>query len=212
MKRDVLAEIVGGMKIVDAPEPAQVWLHVGDVSNSKMAGLANQFGYLRARGVSHGNGNFLHSLTTQLGVAPEQSLDVAQKLLNARLVSPIGGRYELQTRAGEFPTWAATAPAEGPRRGLLPTPPAGFQSPPLDWFRGVDLYGGTDATGLWAHAQLLMQRPDVSAQSSGETIVTPRAKPQASYPAQPRAPNAPAPQPTPVPKPPVPNPPEPGPK
>ena len=39
-----------------------------------MAGLANQFGYLRARGVTHGNANFLHSLTTQLGVAPDQAL------------------------------------------------------------------------------------------------------------------------------------------
>jgi hypothetical protein len=189
MKRDVLAEIIGGMNIIEAPQPAQIWLHVGDVSNSKMAGLANQFGYLRVRGVSRGNANFLHSLATQLGVPPDQALDAAQKLLDARLVSPTGGRYELQTRAGEFPTWAATAQAEGTRRGLLPSPPAGFQSPPLDWLRGVDLYGGTDTMGLWAHAEILMQRPNANAASAGESIIAPRAKPQAEEPAPTGVPN-----------------------
>ena len=150
----------------------------------------------------------MHSLTTQLGILPDKALDAAQTLLDARLVSSTGGRYELQTAAGEFPTWAATAPAEGPRHGLLPSPPTGFQSPPLDWFRGVDLFGGTDATGLWAHAVLQMQRPDVAATTgNGEAIPAPRAKPQASYPAPPSAtPNHPASLP------PIPSPPAPGPK
>jgi hypothetical protein len=209
MKRDVVAEVAGSMNIVEAPQSAQIWAHVGDISNSKIAGLANQFGYLRARVASRGNANFLHSLTTQLGVLPDKALDVAQTLLDARLVSSTGGRYELQTGAGEFPTWGATAPAEGPRRGLLPNPPAGFQSPPLDWFRGVDLYGGSDTTGLWAHAVLVMQRPDVAATANtnnGEAIAAPRVKPQASYPAPSAAPNPPASLP------PIPSPPAPGPK
>jgi hypothetical protein len=211
LKRDVVAEIAGGLNIIETQLPAQLWLHVGDISNSKIAGLANKFGYLRARGVARGNANFLHSLTTQLGVPPDQALDEARRLLDARLVSPIGGRYELQSRAGEFPTWAATAQAEGPRSGLLPTPPAGFQSPPLDWLRGVDLYGGTDTTGLWAHAEILIQRPDANATNSGESIAAPRTKPQAEGPAQTAAPKPPIPS-RPIPSRPIPSPPEPGPK
>ena len=210
MKRDVLTEIAGSLNIVEAQQPAQVWLHLGDVSNSKMAGLANQFGYLRARGVSHGNANFLHSLTTQLDVPPDQALDVAQRLLDARLVSPIGGRYELQTRAGEFPLWAANALPEGPRSGLLPHPPAGFLSPPLDWLRGVDLYGGSDTTGLWAHAEILMQRPDASAANTSEPPAAPRPNPQPRGPIQP-IPNPPAPR-RPAEELPIPSPPAPGPK
>jgi hypothetical protein len=212
-KRDVLTEIAGSMNIVEAQQPAQVWLHLGDVSNSKMAGLANQFGYLRARGVTHGNANFLHSLTTQLGVPPDQALDVAQKLLDARLVSPIGGRYELQTAAGEFPTWAANAPPQGPRSGLLPHPPAGFLSPPLDWLRGIDLYGGSDTTGLWAHAEILMQRPEANGANPIEPAAIPSIFPSAIQPVKPPAkpvPNPPAPRRTieelPIPSPPVPGP------
>ena len=191
-QRDLLADVTADMHVVDAPRPAQLWLHVGDVGDSKLVRLANTIGYMRARHVSQGNAQFLHLLTTQLGVPPERAMEVAQRLINARLVSPVGGQYELQTRAGEFPTWAATGlPARslqrnsgggllggsgggllgGPGGGLLGgggsgllaalSPPAGFQTPPLDWFRGLNLDFGATAGKIAAHAELDMQRPNL---------------------------------------------------
>jgi hypothetical protein len=208
MKRDVLAEVAGSLNVAEVEQPAQIWLHSDDVSGSKIAGLANQILYLRARGVSRGNARFLHRLTTQLGVDSNDALNTAERLLDARLVSPIGGRYELQTHAGEFPTWTTVGQSEA-GGGVLPSAPPDFQSPPLDWFRGVDLYGGSNATGLWAHAALAMQRPGTAAVSNraipaqpspaappAESVVAPRAKPKAEI----------------VPPPPIPSPPEPGPK
>ena len=220
-KRDVVAEVSGGLNVVESGEPAQLWFRSGDISSSKIAGLANQIGYMTARSVSRGNANFLHRLTTQLGVPPDQALETAQKLLDAKLVSPIGGRYELQSSPGTFPTWAVAGQAAG-GGGLLPTPPPGFLSPPLEWFRGADLIAGSDATGLWAHGQIAMQQPQPTAAIAGQTppasaepIAAPRAKPPA-----PPAPSAiPTRPPTPppqksgaVPPPPIPSPPAPGPK
>lgn len=230
-KRDVVAEVAGSLSVVEAEHPAQIWLHAGDISDSRVAALANQLGFMLERGISRGNEHLLHRLTTQLGVPPEQALDVAQNLLDARLVSPIGGRYELQNRAGEFPTWTLAGLPDGGRGGLLPAPPPDFQVPPLNWLRGIDAYGGSDATGLWVHAEVAMQRPGTTAESGDSA----RAKPQAGPPtglappppaplsttapptaAPPTAVPPPAVPPSAVPPqvapPPLPSPPEPGPK
>jgi hypothetical protein len=204
MKRDVVAEVAGNLDIVDAPQPAQIWLQAGDINGSRIAGLFNQIGYLRARSVSRGNQNFLDRLTTQLGVPPDQALRVAENLLNARVVSPIGGRYEMQNRGGEFPTWSLAGATEG-RGGILAGGPPGFVTPPLNWLRGANVYGGTDTSGLWAHAELVMQRPDENATGGAGAPAGQRAQPQAGPPIQ-----SVLPAPTSVPPAPVPPPPAPG--
>ncbi len=181
-QRDVLADVTSDLRTIDAPRPAQAWLHVGDVSDSKLVRLANTVGYLRARHVASGNAHFLHSLVTQLGVPSDKAREVAERLLNARLVSPVGGGYELQTRDGRYPTWAATGlPKQQSGGGLLAglSPPEGFQTPPLDWFRGLDLDFSSVAGSLSGHAEIDMQRPNI------ESIATPTATPPVKTPPPP---------------------------
>ncbi len=154
-QRGTVAAVSPQLKLVDAPQPGQFWLHVGDVSQSRMSQFTNGMGYSRARDITIANSHFLHSLSTQLGVAPEQALTVAGKLLDAKLVSPMGGQYDLVSRAGEFPTWVSSAMKDQPA-GM----PAGYLSPPLDWFRGLDLDLTVDESQLSVNAEIIMQRKE----------------------------------------------------
>ena len=154
-RRDMVAAVSPQLKLIDAPQPGQFWLHVGDVSQSKMAQFSNAMGYSRAREITIGNSHFLHSLSTQLGVAPEQALTVAEPLLDAQLVSPIGGHYELAKAEGQFPIWESTA-LKDQGSGM----PAGYLSPPLDWFRGLDADLVLEESQLSVNAQIIMQRKE----------------------------------------------------
>jgi hypothetical protein len=157
-RRDVLADISPQLKIVDAARPGQIWLHVSDVTQSKLSNFSNSLGYTRARNITLGNTHFLHLLTTQLGVAPEQALAVAEELLEAKLVSPVGGHYELVKPEGRFPFWTSTALSNERRGGPLGGVPDGFRSPPLDWFRGLEAELSVEQGRLSLDAQVLMQR------------------------------------------------------
>ncbi len=168
-QRETLADVGARLKVVETPRPAQFWLHAGDLSQSKMAQFANGMGYNRAKQVTEGNTHFLHSLTTQLGVPAADALAAAEKLLDARIVSPIGGQFELVRREGEFPMWVSTADTGGPSngggplRGLLTgqggqAAPAGYLAPPLDWLRGLDMDLGVEEGKLAIDAQVLMER------------------------------------------------------
>jgi hypothetical protein len=156
-RRDTLADVSPQLSVVDSKRPGQLWVHVGDVSQSKLAQLANSFGYMRARQIAQGNSYFLHSLTTQLGVAPEEAMTLGEQLLGAQLVSTVGGQYELVKPQGEFPFWTSTA-LENERRSPGLSVPNGFVSPPLDWLRGLDLELAIEQAKLSLDGQLIMQR------------------------------------------------------
>jgi hypothetical protein len=169
-QRETLADVGSRLNVIETPRPAQFWLHAGDLSQSKLAQFANSMGYNRAKQLTDGNTHILHSLTTQLGAPAADAMTVAEKLLDARIVSPIGGQFELVHRDGEFPMWVSTADtggpsgaAVGPLRGLLmgqsgPSAPAGYLAPPLDWLRGLDMDLGVEEGKLSVDAQVLMER------------------------------------------------------
>ena len=83
--------------------------------------------------MSVGNTQFLGILTQQLGVPPEAALDVAQRLLGAQLVCPLGGKYE-RIESGQCATWQSTAWPAARRYER----PADYVTPPLDWLRGLE--------------------------------------------------------------------------
>ena len=181
---DLLAEVTPSLKLASAPDDAQVFLHVGDLTSSKLAGVANQFGYKRARTIAFGNAQYLQSLTTQLGVPPQKAMEVAERLADARLVSPLGGGYELVTRENGFPTWVPTA-LKNETAGDFVMAEAKFQSPPLDWFRGLELTLKSDPGKLLAvNATVQMQRPtpappEPSPSAAAPSGTTPKTSPPA---------------------------------
>jgi hypothetical protein len=95
----------------------------------------------------------LDSLTEQLKVEPSQSLQVAERLIDARLQCSLGGRYVLQSANSDsgVAVWQTTAwPANlqmmgdgQPTLGFDSTkclPPPEYKATWLEWFRGAQLH------------------------------------------------------------------------
>lgn len=159
-QRRLLEQVTGRLRLEEAERPAQVRLRVGDVSQGPIAPLLNDLGYGRARQASLGNLRLMHALVEQLHVPIEQARTAAETLLDAQLVCPLGGQYVFRTTAAGIGYWTSTALAEGQPAGLLRTEaPPGYQTPPLNWFRGLDLDALLTPSALSLHAEMLMQKP-----------------------------------------------------
>lgn len=147
----LLAEVTPHLRVTQAEQEAQIRVHVGDLSQAKIADWVNRTYYQRAVQASEGNVRLLHLLNQQLHVPLEDCREVAEQLLGAELISPLGGDYELvEVDGGRI--WQASAVAGS-------SPPAGYEAPLLTWFRGLDasLIKQEDQQIL-AHVQIDMQR------------------------------------------------------
>lgn len=154
---DLLANVTSQMRVVEARRPGQLWLNVGDIGNSDLRKLVNTYGYFRARQITGGNLHLLHTLSSQLGVPADQSMNIAEDLLEAQLQCALNGELKLSQRAGEPATWFSTAWTRDTGR-LLTSAPQDFVTPPLDWFRGLDLDLWMEPRELSLHSQIEMQR------------------------------------------------------
>jgi hypothetical protein len=163
---NVLADVTPRFRIVPAERPSQLWLRLGDLNRSELAELINGFGYFRARQVTGGNLQFMHRLTSQLGVKPAQSRSVAEDLVGAQLVCALGGDYKFDPPRGG---WFSTAWDRNASRLITQVPP-GFTTPPLDWLRGLEFDAALTRRELSAHGLIVMQRqapPTVTAPTTG---------------------------------------------
>jgi hypothetical protein len=70
MQREILEVVTAQLRLIDAPRPAQAWLHAGDLARSKLASTINSLFYAGAKNAAVGNIRFLQSLSTQLRVPP----------------------------------------------------------------------------------------------------------------------------------------------
>jgi hypothetical protein len=160
-QREVLEAVTPKLQLEPSPQPAQIRVRVGDPSRARITPTINSLGFARTRETSLGNLRLLHSLVDQLHVPPERARDTAESLLGAKLLCPLGGSYELKQEPGGTSRWTA-ASLEQPAAlagGLLPTPPAGYTAPPLNWFRGLNLDAIMASKTLTAHADVVMQLP-----------------------------------------------------
>ena len=82
---------------------------------SAARGAINAYGYRQSRQIVAGNTRFLNMLGEQLHVAPNESLATAERLLEAKFMSPLGGTYEVRQLEGGAKVWVATALANRPR-------------------------------------------------------------------------------------------------
>ncbi|HND50814.1 MAG TPA: hypothetical protein PLV92_00400, partial [Pirellulaceae bacterium] len=132
----VLERVAPQLAIEPTDDPAQIRVHVGDLSRAKFSVWVNKLTYERARQASQGNLKLLGALTQQFDVPPVAARDVAQRLLGAELVCTLGGKYELISAVGgaRQPVWRSTKD-RAPRDERVPD---GYQAPLLTWFRGLD--------------------------------------------------------------------------
>jgi hypothetical protein len=76
--------------------PAQIRLEIEDPSQSRLRDWVNVVNYRRGWQASIANVRMLNTLIEQFGVPEEQARDVAETLLDVRLVCSLGGDYELK--------------------------------------------------------------------------------------------------------------------
>jgi hypothetical protein len=101
-------------------------------------------------------------LNQQLHVPPAACRDTAEKLLDGKLICPLGGKYVLRQSDGGSQQWTSIAlqPLPASSGGLLKVhAPPGYVSPPLNWFRGLDLDATMTEKTVSAHAEVMMQSP-----------------------------------------------------
>jgi hypothetical protein len=159
-QREILEEIAPQLRFEQAKRPAQVRLRVDDVSQARITPALNDLGYARTRETLLGNLRLLHALDQQLHVPPSACKEAAEFLLDAKLICPLGGEYVLRNDKSELPYWTSTALVPTEPGGLLRIrAPQGYQTPPLSWFRGLDLDATMTEKTISAHAEVIMQMP-----------------------------------------------------
>lgn len=159
-QREVLAEVTPQLRFQEAERPAQIRLRVDDVSQARITPALNDLGYARTRETSLGNLRLLHGLDQQLHVPTAACKETAESLLGAKLICPLGGDYVLREEKGTPPHWTSTSlvPMD-PSTSARIQAPQGYQSPPLNWFRGLKLDATMTETTTSAHAEIIMQMP-----------------------------------------------------
>ncbi len=186
MQRELLEAVTPQLKFVDAARPAQAWFHAGDLSRSKLASTVNGLFYLSAKNAAIGNVRFLQSLATQLNVPPEDCLKAAEQLTDAKLICPVGGKYQLAEQPGTLPTWFSTALPPDKMRivsSLFERAPPEYTAPILNWLRGLDADLALDQRILSLHAEIEMQQNPPAANAAAPAISpnpSAAAKPSAS--------------------------------
>jgi len=157
---DVLAEVAPQLRFEPARQPAQLRLHVNDISGARITPFLNNWGYARTRETALGNVRLMHALNQQIRVPVKDCREAAEFLLNAKLVCPLGGQYVVRDLPGGESRWTSTRLEEfQPKGGFVPEAPTGYLAPPLNWFRGLDLHASLVDTLLAAHVEVLMQLP-----------------------------------------------------
>jgi hypothetical protein len=151
----LLANVTPQLRVVDSEIEAQLRVHVEDLSQSKIRPWIMSLYYSRGLAASAGNARFLALLSQQLQVPIEDARPVAEQLLDAKLVCPLGGEYNLvEDLDGGLRTWRSTAWA----RPSSTTVPDDFEAPLLKWFRGLDAHLTKAGDSVMTRIELDMQR------------------------------------------------------
>lgn len=185
--RSILEVVPPQVRYVEAARPGQAWIDIGDLSNSKLSGTINGIFYRLAKNATIGDVRFLQSLTTQLRVPPQEALEVAERLADAKFVSSIGGKFQLEDKSGALSTWVSTVlPGDRMRLidGLFESAPADFTAPVLEWLRSLSADLALDNRTLSLHAEVEMK-------SAGLPSSPPAAAPP-SFPSLPKLPSFPS--------------------
>ncbi|MEX0866376.1 MAG: hypothetical protein WD030_03390, partial [Pirellulales bacterium] len=158
--KPVLDRVIPQFRWIEADRPAQIRLHIGDISKTSLRSAGNALGFQRAIDVSCGNAVFMHRLHEQLHVPLKDSLQVAELLVGARLDCPLEGDYELlQPAAGAStvsrPQWRSTTAA---RIASFNDIPEEYEFPIQKWFRGLDAEVEARPDQLSLRASIKMRR------------------------------------------------------
>ncbi|HLA83465.1 MAG TPA: hypothetical protein VJL29_01615, partial [Thermoguttaceae bacterium] len=159
LQQGVLDEVVPQLRLEEAERAAQIRLHFSDPTRAQLAPTVARMSVMRTRGTTLGNLRLMHAMTEQLHVPGPDAKAVAELILDARLVCPLGGEYEYRPRTDGSGYWTSTALEPGPD-GRTADVPAGWTAPPLSWFRGLEADLAMTRTELSAHVEVWMRLPE----------------------------------------------------
>ena len=149
---EILDDVAPQLHFGPAKEPAQLWLHADDLQGTRLADTINKFGYRYARGIAQNNIQFMNVLAEQLHVPRKHTREIAELLLGAKLVSPVGGDYELRAGRGGLPQWVVVRSQPDAQERQIPP----YQFPALEWLRELDVEARLEPSSLTVHIEAIM--------------------------------------------------------
>jgi len=158
---DILGEVTPTLRIEEDPYPAQVRIHIGDVSNAQITPFANGLAKAWAEEGSLENAALFHEVHNQFGIPLAESKAFAEQLLNLEFIDPLGGEYQFVTQAPGPGRWASTSWA---------ITDSNYEANFMEWFRGLDARLNVGDSLLELHAQIDMQSPKPEPQLSLPTF------------------------------------------
>lgn len=135
-QRSVLLEETPDLSLAKDPNKAQLRIHVGDLTKSKIQTWFAALDFQRSYQASIGNTRLLHTMSQQLGVPPNEALKVAESILGVELICALGGKYDRIRHSTGNDYWSSNRWPERVKEGE--SPDAEFVSPIMGWFRGLD--------------------------------------------------------------------------
>ncbi|MBA2113903.1 hypothetical protein [Bremerella alba] len=145
---EILADVTPNLAIVEDSHPAQVRIHIGDISNAQITPLANGLAQSISRQGSLANAAFFQEVHNQLGIPEGQAKAFADQLLNLEFIDPLGGQFVYQPNDNGTGRWVSTAWSDQGKD---------FQANVMDWFRGLEARLNVDENLIELHAQIDMQ-------------------------------------------------------
>lgn len=131
---DVLTASLASLRVIETKRDAQVRLKVGNLQNSKLASWVNNLAYQQAAETSRAGAMLLDQIARQLNVEPDSMDTTSQQILGTILSCPLQGDY-VYASDGRRPGWRSSAWDDRPAPPDAAAP--GFESPILQWFRGL---------------------------------------------------------------------------
>jgi hypothetical protein len=158
--QQLLADVTPQLRVRESEVPAQIRMHVEDLSQSKIRPWIVGLYYQRGLTASAGNARFLSLLEQQLHVPIEQGKATMEELLDSKLLCPLKGEYKIvEELNGGLKSWQSTAwvGADGVRRDASSVPDD-FEAPLLKWFRGLDGHLTKSGDQVTTRIEIDMQR------------------------------------------------------
>lgn len=145
---EILADVTPNLAIVEDSHPAQVRIHVGDISNAQITPLANGLAQSVSKRGSLANAAFFQEVTNQFGLPENEAKAFADQLLNLEFIDPLGGEFIYEVDDAGVGRWVSTAWNQDGKD---------FQANVMDWFRGLEARLNVDENLIEFHAQIDMQ-------------------------------------------------------
>lgn len=149
LEKDRLNLAASGFQVEGTDDPAQIRIAVKDLSSSALRPWLEEIERQRFGAASVSNARLLNSVVQQLEVPGEQALSAVELALDAKLVCPLKGEYQLSPSISGNLVWRSEK-LDSFGAALNPE----FESHLLAWFRGLNASISKQGATLTADVEL----------------------------------------------------------